>query len=80
MLVSGLHLSMSGVSIDAVVESMGGPGGERTVMRLNGNEDASLGIVLGKDLERQLDIEPGDGVYLDVDVESGTATIHFPEK
>lgn len=71
---------MSAVPIQEVIESMEGPGGKRTVIKVNGNEEASLGMVLGKDLQREFNLEPSDTLYLDIDVEARTGTIHFPEK
>jgi len=71
---------MSGVEVETAIRSEESAGGTRTVQRVNGNDDASLGIVLGKEVERQLGLGSGDVVYLEIDEENGTGTIHFPER
>ncbi len=73
---------MSGVDAQTAIrseESGGGAGGSRTVQPVNGNDDASLGIVLGKKVERQLDIDSGDVLYLELNGD-GTGTLHFPDQ
>ncbi len=70
---------MSGVEVETAIRAEQGAGGSRTVQRVNGNDDASLGIVLGKKVERQLGIDAGDVVYLEMN-DDGTATVHFPEQ
>ena len=52
-------------------------GGQREIVAMNSRDNPTLGVSIGQELQRQLDIEEGDVVFVEADDDEGCLKIHF---